>query len=191
MNMKQAYTFFLISALGILVFNTPSLSAQEFPVDPETGKITYTEVVQLEDTEASQILLYSRAREWYATTFRSSIFVIQMDDKELGKLIGKGNFKIATTAYLTDSHIDFTISVFVKDGRYKYTITDLWHISEQGDDFSGGALEDDKPDCIGLHMMKKGWKQVKEQSFEMVALVIADLKKTMSGSGQVDTEEEW
>lgn len=188
--MKRAFAFFLLSAIGILVSNTLSLSAQELPVDQETGKITYTEVVQLENSTASQEQLYSIAREWFATTFNSANNVLQMDDKELGKLIGKANFGIDMTAYQTDSHVDFTISVFVKEGRYKYTITDLEHVSNQSG-YSGGALEDDKPDCGGMRMVKKGWVQVKEQTSEKVPLIIADLKATMAGSGNSEPDDDW
>jgi len=187
---KSNITQILLLIIGLLASYTLSIAAQELPVDKETGKITFTDVVQLENTTISPEQLYSIAREWFATTFNSANDVLQMDDKDLGKLIGKANFGIDMTAYQTDSHVDFTISVFVKEGRYKYTITDLEHVSNQNG-YSGGALEDDKPDCGGMRMVKKGWLQVKEQTSEKVALIIADLKATMASSGNKESEEDW
>lgn len=189
--MKLLKISLLLSVFGILFFHIPTISAQDFPIDQESGKITYTEVVTLENNGATQEQLYSIAREWFATTYNSANDVLQMDDKELGKLIGKGGLPIITTAYLTDSQVEFTISVFVKEGRYKYIITDLVHESYKGQDFSGGALENVKPDCPGMNMMKKGWKQVKEQTAERVVEIITDLKKTMAGGEGKASDDDW
>jgi hypothetical protein len=123
--------------IAFLMFN--SLLAQKnnykkpnLPLDMETNLITYTEVVVL-DTTFKKDELHSRARVWFAKTYKSANSIIQMDDKEEGKIVGRAsiplkynNMPIITSA----GSISYNISVYVKDGKYKYEFADFQH---QGD----------------------------------------------------------
>ena len=92
----------------------------------------YSEVVEIPDKTAEN--LYATAREWFALSFKSANDVLQMDDAVAGKLIGKGSTHVSES-YITaglvkvpiqiDWNVKFAISIFVKDGRYKYDITDI------------------------------------------------------------------
>ncbi len=172
--------------LGLLIAWSVTLPAQNLPFDKQTGKITFSEVIHVGDSSTTRDELYSRAREWFARAFKSSQNVLMMDDKESGKLIGKGNLSIVPGLYLTDSRVDFTLSLYLKNGRYKYEITDFNHVSYKAG-FSGGALEDEKPDCGSFSMTNKGWLDVKAQTKSQVETLIVDLKlkmsKTESGTG--------
>lgn len=81
--------FLTIFATLLLTINanaqkeTPNL-----PIDSVTKMITYTEVVNV-DTSLSKLELYSRAKEWFAKAYNSSQNVIQIEDKESGKIVGK------------------------------------------------------------------------------------------------------
>ena len=92
--------------------------------------------------------------------------------------------------YLLDAHVDFTISIYIKDKRYKYVVTDFNHVSNKNG-FSGGALEDDKPDCGSFNMVKKGWLQVKQQTKSTMDRLIDDLKKTMNRKLSNTEDEDW
>lgn len=173
-----------------LVLGNLILYSQDLPIDANTKRITFTEVVYVDDTTTTKDQLYSIAREWFAKTFNSANDVLQMDDRQAGKLIGKSNFEINRTAYLTDSRVEFTISVYLKDGQYKYEITGFNHISYKSG-FSGGALEDDKPDCGSFSMAKKGWKQVKQQTKEVTVVLIANLKVAMNKNISNIDSEDW
>ncbi len=128
MKMKSSYKIFLIVIMSIFYgFGI------ELPVDEKTGKVTYTEVVQL-DSSVTKSQIYTTAREWIATTFKSAKNVIQMDDKESGKIIAKGNLQlvgIVMHSLLRNGnsqcmgHMNFTLSIQAKDGRYKYILTDF------------------------------------------------------------------
>jgi len=118
----------IITAI-ILLFSL-SITAQEKPYEKElpvndSGLIDFTEVVKVDG--ASSFELYSRAREWFVTTFNSAEAVLQMDDKESGKLIGKAFSDIVTPAGFTPitDKLHYTLSIYLKDGRYKYSITSL------------------------------------------------------------------
>ncbi|HZK94376.1 MAG TPA: DUF4468 domain-containing protein [Prolixibacteraceae bacterium] len=92
----------------------------------------YSEVVEVPGKSVDQ--LYSSAREWFALTFKSATDVLKMDDPIAGKLIGKGSSHISES-YVTDGLIkvpikldwypSYTISIAIKDGRYKCIIAEI------------------------------------------------------------------
>jgi hypothetical protein len=106
-----------------VVLTVPTLKA--IPFDPTTGKILYTEVVQAPG--ASQAELYARAKLWFADTFKSTKAVVQADDKDAGIIQGTAFQDIAVVSIGTPTAVKlwYTIKIALKDGRYKYDITDL------------------------------------------------------------------
>lgn len=117
--MKQiALTLALTS---VLLFN---LNAQTGPVP-----LSYTEVVQLSDSTPKSDL-FLRAREWFNERFKSSKEVLQINDKESGELVGKGIMEVSYTYNMLGKHeqwadVHFTLSVWVKDDRYKYELSNF------------------------------------------------------------------
>lgn len=104
----------------------------EFPVDSSTNKISYTDVVSVDSLVKKQEL-FSKVREWFAKTYNSSTNVIQMEDKENGKIVGKALIQIYKKTAITNYEwgaIHYTISIYIKDGRYKYVITDFYHTGQ-------------------------------------------------------------
>jgi hypothetical protein len=98
----------------------------------QNGLVTFSDVVTADSV--SQIDLYQNAKRWFVTTYKSAKDVIQLDDKETGEIIGKGVFKI--DYFQRKPSIYHTISIKVKDGRYKYTITDLSYSDVNGSTFN-------------------------------------------------------
>jgi hypothetical protein len=78
-----------------------------------------TNVVSVDSTILKETL-YSNALSFFAINFKSANNVIQMSDPISGKVIGKG---------IVDNR-DVTISIFCKDGRYKYDINIEHKINE-------------------------------------------------------------
>lgn len=122
---------FILLTLFIVV---EKASGQIILIDSTTNKVSFKEVVSLENTPKDAI--YLRAREWFANTFKSSQNVIQMDDKDGGKLIGKG-FSKSSFKYLgivLYFKIWYTINITIKDNKYRIEITDIKIV----DDFNYG-----------------------------------------------------
>jgi hypothetical protein len=94
------------------------------------GNYEYMEVVTL-DTSYKKEQLYRNAKVFLVDIFKSAKDVIQYDDKEQGKIIGKGILE------LSDYHIiftvidqftwdvNFTIEISCKDGKYRYRLYDI------------------------------------------------------------------
>jgi len=150
--------------------------------------LTYTEVVQVDSI--SQNELYNRAKLWFATIYNSSNDVIQVDNKEGGEFIGKAILKYIPNIHSgneqTKGNIKYTIKIFVKEGRYKYIITDFIH-DPYGNHFgksSMGLITTEK-DCPKPKPMAKGWSNkvwadIKTQIETNMISLIANLKESMS-----------
>lgn len=109
------------------IFNSYSqveIQKEEFP--------DYQGIVTTEGKSASDI--YAKAKTWIALNFKSANDVIQLDDKENGILVVKGN----TTSYYTfmkkkyPARVHFTLKIDIKDNKFRYTfeVTDV--IDESG-----------------------------------------------------------
>ena len=120
---------FLLLACYCLSFKVAGQTVWKnpLPVDSVTHRVSYSGVVEVPG--ATKAELYSRAREWFANTFGSSKAVLEMDDRESGKLIGNANAEtsidyggILGTA---PTRLWRTIRVEIKEGRYRYTFTNF------------------------------------------------------------------
>ncbi len=112
------------AVLFSIALSLPALAAEpanEPSRDPATGKFTYQEVVTVEGVPAAE--LYSRARAWGAKAYRSMKEVEQLDDKDAGRTILKGNFE--TTYFMNPAWVNHTLTIEVKDGRFRYEMRDF------------------------------------------------------------------
>jgi len=127
--MKNTILLLIFSSLTFSIFGQNKL-LDILPI--QDGIVTYTGIVQVDSI--SKNTLYLRAKQWFVKTYKSAKDVIQLDDKENGEITGKGNFQISY--YTRDSYINHTVSIYVKEGRYKYIITQFTYADNQGDKFA-------------------------------------------------------
>lgn len=172
MKSKKVFTALIFAILNL------SVSGQGHPV-------SYTEVVELENISAD--VLFKRAKVWFATAYNSANDVIQLDDDDTNQIIGKATMQYNPTILYaskqTGGRINYTIKVFVKEGRYKYIITDFIH-DPQGYNKIGMGLITTEDECpnpapLGKKGYNKIWKDVKNQIEDNTSLLISDLKKGM------------
>ncbi len=117
----KATILILIAALPLVGFSQKVIDV--FPT--LDGKTTYEDVVSV-DSFANKTELYNRAMIWMAKNYVSANDVIQVSDKEEGRIIGKGTIRIDMSGLVERIvYVDHTISIYTKDGKYKYIITDL------------------------------------------------------------------
>jgi len=177
----------------IIIMFAIDASAQTWPIDKETNKFTFTEVINVDSATKND--LYLRAREWFAKTYNNSKEVIQVDDKDAGKIYGRGAISVFVTQIgipHDNGLVYYDISINVKDGRYKYTLTNFYHdatTAEKGVG-SGGALENEKPACGGWGMFQKSWDTIKSKSNAKTLLIIDDLKQYMA-KAKPSPKETW
>lgn len=96
--------------------------ADSIPIDPNTGLITFQEVVEEEGTKQE---LFNRASEWLHHYFRQPVYVTQVRDAASGVIKGKHQFELYF--YEKDVQqiagiIKYYFKIECKDGRYRYTL---------------------------------------------------------------------
>ena len=195
--MKYSLTFFVLILFAISV--NAQKGTPDLPIDSITKMITYTEVINV-DTSANKQELYSRAREWFAKAYKSSTNVIQMDDKESGKIVGKALMQVyhkALGSNFPSGHINYTISIYLKEGRYKYEVTNFYHTGQL---VSGGNRIDDYGPCEEMiNTKKKTWGMSYQKTFNYylsqldtnIKELIADLKASMTNKALNSKKNDW
>jgi hypothetical protein len=173
---------------------TPTL-----PFDDETKRITYSEVVTV-DSSTTKNELYSRGREWFAKAYKSSTDVLQMDDKESGKIVGKALMQVyhkALGSNYKSGYINYTISLYLKDGRYKYEMTNFHHTGQYAGNGNSipdyGVCEDmvnTTKKTMGMSY-QKAFNYYLMQMHENIKDLILDLKTTMSKRAEVKKKDDW
>jgi hypothetical protein len=181
----------LLTIVSLMVFSIDNYGqdAPKFPIDEQSGKIVYTEVVNIDSTSRSE--LYLRAKTWFVHNFNSANNVIQLDDKESGKLIGNALFdvRLSLMSKQNAGFVRFLVEIQVKDGRYKYTFTDFWHEAGTTDIATPGDLTLKEPGGGIMSMGIKNWNGIKSQTISTVTSMILSLKLAMKGNP--DDKDKW
>jgi hypothetical protein len=152
---------------------------QELPLDSITKKISFTEVVNVK--EATKDVLYTRAKN--LNMLRDNV---KVDNKADGTYSYKGKIKVSYPAPQVgmqhSGFVNYVVIIFVKDGKYKYTITDFTHESDKG---NGGKLEGKLPECNKYVLTAAGWATIKKQTKENSERLIKSIKANMDPTGDV------
>jgi hypothetical protein len=170
--------------------------AQKFPTDPETKKITYTEVIEVPGLKKED--LYNRAKAWFVTATGATKLALELEDKETGKLLGKVNNPIKINNPPLNNKFEvgsviYNITVIVKDDKYKYTFTDFTHDSDgRAKIMSCGAFENKKSTAksvlTGEMPTNWQWNKIKSDTEEQVMSQIESLKKALASAGKKETD---
>lgn len=121
--MKKATLIALLTFATLFTYAQKDTIGLNLPL--VDGKIIYQSVIELPGR--TQIELYKNSKQWFVDYFKSSKDVIQNDDKESGKVIGKGIiFVYLKTTFFSQTISDkITIQIDCKDGKYRYKIYDI------------------------------------------------------------------
>lgn len=152
--------------------------------------LIFTEIVKV-DSSISKNILYERARAWLNDKFKNYKEVSQIQDKESGELSVKG---ILYTHYLKNvfgeslsnfpCYVRFKLTIWVKDGRYKYEFSDFNdECIGQGSYSSLGILTDRetfKEKGNGKRILNELWIEVKQETNLQTKEMIDSLRTEMS-----------
>jgi hypothetical protein len=159
-----------------LTLTLARLSAQSpLPLDPDTKKITFSAVVNVGSTQKSE--LAKRAQDWGAKTK-----YLVPKAQAPGQYKCKGTLMVQYPSIApgkTDKGtVTFFTTLYLKDGKYKYVMTDFVHqdLLGRGD---GGKLENETPECGKFIMSTTSWNKIKDQTQSEMEKVIAGLKADM------------
>lgn len=126
--------------------------------------------------------LYVKAHSWMAKTFNSANAVIQMQDKEAGKLIGKALFSdIKGQNGLCCEIINYTVTIDVKEGRYRVIFSDFYDDHNTGSAIGGyGSLDQqeikaNKGNYV-YRFYNKLWDKIKINTQQKSNILMSDIK---------------
>jgi hypothetical protein len=170
--------FFLLLLLCATVSGARAQKQTDKPVlprDPETGKVTYTAVVEVPG--ATQAQLKQRAVEWISKNIGSRDGAAPVQDPETGRLTVQveqhtmaqvGIYPLPETVYST-------LVLYTKDGKYKYEFTHFNAVSM-------GPFENDEPAvkvALGGGMVRRAWNATRHLTDTEVKGWIASLDQAM------------
>jgi hypothetical protein len=164
--------------------------SQKFPLN-DAGQIEYTEVVTVDTAKAAT--LYNRAKHFFANNFKNAKDVTVVDDASAKKITVKKMLPITMASEKGDKSpfgvLLVTTTIESRDGRYKYSIKDLYHEHyRDGINLSGGKLENDSPVAV---LSKDAFNKVKLSSEEQVMKYLMTLKINMQTDATKSVQKDW
>ncbi len=104
------------------------IQAPVMPTDPNTKLVTYAAVDEVKNTGKNE--LFKRASGWFNTYYKNPTEVIREKDTVALKIVGKPRFRIYSPpnekgVKMDAGIVQYTITVAVKEGKYKYEITEI------------------------------------------------------------------
>ncbi|RKT01046.1 DUF4468 domain-containing protein [Chryseobacterium defluvii] len=149
----------------------------------------FEEVIKVDST-ITKDELFNRARNWIGKSFNDEKYVIATEDRNNGELSGNGKMfynpsKLFFGSSAVQGDVDFKISIFVKNGRYKYKFYAFRHsgTTVMGNPaISYGMITESNevPRPSRGQPNKVAWKNIKEQISIKVNKLIDGLKESMN-----------
>jgi len=168
--MKNSILTLLIAfGLSLNVF------AQNLPVDAGTGKITYLEVVDATGVKPADLLKV--VKDW--ATKQGFTIKEESADKLVYNASTSVDYPNINGSATEKSAVTFTLSVFIKDGKYRYIATDFVHVGDVKVKAIGGKLENVNPDCGATKMTSKSWVLIKTKTNSNLVALTGDLKRVV------------
>ena len=166
----------LLLTVLVLIGISSTLFAQNLPVDAGTGKITYLEVVDATGVKPTD--LTKVVKEWAS----KQGFTVKEEtaDKLVYSAFTNVEYPNVNGSATEKSPVTFTLSVFIKDGKYRYIATDFFHVGDAKSKVSGGKLENVTPECGATKMTSKSWVLIKTKTGSNMTALTSDLKRVVT-----------
>lgn len=174
--------------LVLFLFSNGNLGfGQDFPIDETTGQITYRGIVEVPGVPKME--LFRRANLWVGRKIVKPEKPIQVSDTS-GKLLFNVNYDTYYTYFgqrIYYGFSRFTFEIDFKDGKYRYTITDFWHDSNNSQAVpTAGDLRIKRPN---INQLRKGiWDRIKEDTDLYVKGLISSLEEGLKVSKSKDSD---
>ena len=148
----------------------------------ENGNVSYTRIIEVPEIK-SKDEIYNRALNYFVYNYGSGKSVIQTQDKELGRIVGKGIYKNVhigmslITTYVNCWHI---VRVDIKDGRARIILT----LTEYDKRISGGNT----PDVLSSFKVEQSFP-INEKGNQKTVMGKAFYKSHLSAIATLDAIE--
>lgn len=165
---KKVLSIVFIAMLSCQLF------AQELPINTSTGKVTFMEVLDAKNMKADE--LYKVLSEWAI----AQGFKVDKKDEAAYEATFSGSYPLEYSSTKPGRNdkgkVNFTLSIFAKDGKYRYIVTDFVHEGLEGA-AAGGKLENVQPDCGKAGMVPGNWVAIKNKTKAQMEYWVKEMKK--------------
>jgi hypothetical protein len=159
---------------------------KEVKVTQEVKPLSFDTVIVVNETDPD--VIYSKVRIWVADNFKSAKEVIQLEDKKTHVIVGNGTIRYDGLGFgyqCFEGWISFSFKVQVKEGRFKFEMTDFVHDNSAGkseDCELGKITTADGYSNWGLNkpFQNKTWDDVKLKSKVLFLQCSSELYKAIS-----------
>lgn len=162
-----------ILSLTLLLFITLFAKAQDLPIDPNTGKVTFMSVVDANGLSSAE--LYKAMKEWAL----KQGFKMKVEKESEGEMELEGVIPVEYARIKgrnEQSQVPVTLHLMAKDNKYRYIFIDFKHIGSDKT-LSGGKLENVTPECGLSGINASNWNIIKKKVNADVEGKITELKK--------------
>ncbi|MEK0338523.1 MAG: DUF4468 domain-containing protein [Nitrosopumilus sp.] len=116
----------------------------------------------------NKVEIYTKSLQWLAKTYTDAKEVIEFQDKEVGKIIGRGMSTVVFNPTLIapiNVNIQYTLTIDIKDDRFRITFSNFF-----SHDISGGNIMEDnylklKPRLEALSLDLSNYLKTKEEDW--------------------------
>ncbi len=168
--MNRLIVFFI----AMVLFCTNVAAQNGLPVNANTGKVTFMEVVEAKNLKAEE--LYKFLSDWLI----SKGYVSTKKDDAGYEGTFSGNFILEYPSIKNGRNdkgkVNYIFQIFGKDGKYRYIITDFVHEGLEGAG-NGGKIENVQPECGKEKMVPGNWVLIKNKTKSHIESTLAELKK--------------
>lgn len=169
--------------------NTESKAKDEDEVPTKKIETKLTEVITTDSLPSSELL--NRAINWVKA--ESTKYLKKGGTSTGSKAECMASFSVKPKEL--NPEVDYTgkivmkVVIECKDSKYRYTVSEIKHISKSGKT-NGGSIDNVVPECGSMVMKDMTWKKLKGEALRNASLVVADLKEGMKKvSTEVKTDE--
>jgi hypothetical protein len=128
----------LVALVGLISLSAKSQQKADMHVDtiPMIDGINQYQEVVMVDSSLTKDQLYKNAKNYFLNVFIGAKDAFQYDDKEEGRLIGKGFFSVSDYKSVFPGvaslkwDINYNVEIVCKDGRYRYRFYDMYVTKE-------------------------------------------------------------
>lgn len=188
--MKKYIQAFLLCFLTVLSISGFSQEKPEEDAPKKKNEIKISEVITTDSLPSSELL--QRAVNW-----------VKIESSRYGKTTGittgskaecMATFPVKPKELNPEfdytGKISMKVTIECKDNKYKYTVSNIRHISASGKS-SAGSIDNKVPECGSMVMGDLVWKKLKGIALKSVGVVVEDIKEGMLKSSADAGKDEW
>jgi len=140
-------------------------------------------IEKIDSAKGTKDELFVKANVWVAKTFVNAKDVIQMHDKEAGKIVVKGLINTKNFSFVIEYNYysSFLMTIDVKDNKYRYSFSDFifteW-VNSSHSDIYNQSFESGRPKGLS-GIPQKVWDKIQKNCWTQAKLMGRDLESAM------------